>query len=54
MNNELNLISVQTILCNLKVGSAAIFHKTIELTSTITGAIWLQSIGLIPNLAKSP
>ena len=45
-------LSLQTIPTNLKVGSAAMFHKTIELTSSQM-LFGYKVFGLIPNLAKS-
>ena len=46
-------LSAQTIPTNLKIGSAAMFHKTTELTSSQM-LFGYKAFGLIPNLAKSP
>ena len=46
-------LSLQTIPTNLKIGAAAMFHKTIKRTSSQM-LFGYKVFGLIPDLAKSP
>ena len=47
------LVSVQTISTNLEISSAAMFHVTIELTSSHM-LFDYKALGMLSNLAKSP